>query len=75
MDDFYAKMEKYEFERKVNLPKLIEILKQHGIEMNVDACGCCDSPWISAWYKGEKIVENAMNGSFSMREDKEEKNT
>ena len=72
MSDFYEKMEHYRIQREENLPKLIAILKELGIEMNVDACGCCESPWISAWYKGEQIVDNADSASFKMRETKGE---
>jgi hypothetical protein len=37
--------------------KLIEILKKHGIEMNIEGCGCCGSPGVSIRYNGEIIIK------------------
>lgn len=34
------------------------ILRSLRIEMNVGACGCCDSPWVTFKYKGRLILDN-----------------
>ncbi len=45
--------------------KMIEILKSHGIEMSVGACGCCSSPWVTFKYKGETIIEDSEWAGFN----------
>lgn len=46
--------------------KMIDILRSHGIEMNVGGCGCCGSPWVSFRYKGELIVDGEEECQFYM---------
>jgi hypothetical protein len=75
MNDFEKELENQRIQHELHLPKLMAILRQHGIEMNIGSCGCCDSPWVSAWYKGEKIVDNAWSASFDMVDPEKEKNT
>ena len=39
--------------------KLVEhILRTCGIEMSVNACGCCGSPWVTFKYHGETILDD-----------------
>ena len=49
-----------------NKEKMIEILKQHNIKIEIGGCGCCGSPWVSFEYNGEKIVENEDDFSIDM---------
>jgi hypothetical protein len=74
MTNYEKELEERRIQQEINLPKLIAILKEHGIEMNVGGCGCCDSPWVAAWYKGEKIVD-AQSASFDMVDLDKEKNS
>lgn len=66
--------EKIEAERAANkeakIAEMIKILKQHDIEMKVDACGCCDSPWVSFSYKGDPILHNQYLCDFDTTKDK-----
>jgi hypothetical protein len=39
------------------LNEVVRILKSHGIEMSVGACGCCDSPWVKFVYNGELVID------------------
>ena len=36
--------------------KAKEILLSHGIKINIGSCGCCESPWVTLEYKGERII-------------------
>lgn len=47
---------------KTGEQRMIEILKSHGIEMKVDGCGCCGSPWVKFEYHGETIVDKQDAG-------------
>lgn len=49
-----------------NKEKMIEILKQHNIKIEIGGCGCCGSPWVSFEYNGEKIVENENDFNIDM---------
>jgi len=44
--------------------KMITILKSHEIEMSVDGCGCCGSPYVSFKYKNEFIIKDEENCVF-----------
>ena len=46
--------------------KMQEILREHGIELSIDACGCCDSPWVSFKYKDFEID---LEGDFGFSTD------
>ena len=37
--------------------RMIDILRLHGIEMEVQGCGCCGSPYVLFKYLGETIVD------------------
>jgi hypothetical protein len=50
------KMKYEEKDDEEQLKIVMKILKSHGIEMNVSACGCCNSPWISMRYNGELVA-------------------
>lgn len=50
-------MDNYETDLE-NKDKLVALLKDHGFQLNINACGCCESPWITAWFKGEKILDS-----------------
>ena len=53
------------------IEKVKSILRAHGIKMSVGACGCCDSPWVSFEYAGEKITDRSENFNFDMFSDLE----
>jgi len=44
---------------KAGKERMIEILKSHGIEMEVEGCGCCGSPCVTFVYNGETIVDDS----------------
>ena len=41
------------------------ILADLGIEIEIGGCGCCRSPWFTFVYKGEVIVNNEDDFTFS----------
>lgn len=51
--------------------KMKEILKEHGIKIEIDGCGCCGSPWVSFEYKGERIIENEYDFHINMFKSKD----
>ncbi len=51
--------------KEEKIEKMKEILKSHDIEMSVDGCGCCGSPWVSFVFKGEEIIDEE-ECNFSM---------
>lgn len=44
------------------MQRVEDILRRHRIAMKVGACGCCMSPWIEVWYRGEKIARGDGSG-------------
>ena len=40
------------------MKRMINILKEHGIEMSVGGCGCCGSPWVTFKYNGDIIFDD-----------------
>lgn len=42
----------------MNMEQLTDMFKENSIELNVEACGCCMSPWIKVKYKGEVVWES-----------------
>ena len=55
-------------DKEIAIEKIKQILQTHGIRMNVAACGCCDSPWVSFEYQGELIIKDEDNFNFYMME-------
>jgi Fe-S oxidoreductase len=49
--------------------KIVEILKNHGIKIDIGGCGCCGSPWVTFEYKGEIIIKNKDNFNIDMFDD------
>ena len=49
-----------------------EILETHGIRMAIGGCGCCGSPWVSFWYKGEQLLDSEDYTTFDMGRGKSE---
>lgn len=45
-------------EKDKDKARVIEILKSHGIEMEIGGCGCCGSPWVTFSYRGEVIASH-----------------
>ena len=42
--------------RKADISRAKKLLRDHEIELHVQACGCCSSPFIELYYKGEGIM-------------------
>ena len=57
-----------------NKEKMIEILKQHNIKIEIGGCGCCGSPWVSFEYNGETIVDNEDDFKIDMFSNDENSN-
>ena len=55
---------------QASLSYVMTVLKSHGIEMNVYACDCCNSPEIEVWHNGKKI-NDTVSHTFTMRKDDE----
>lgn len=54
--------------RASGIPRMMAILKEHGIEMAVDGgCGCCGAPTVSFRYRGEVILDEITEADFDMR--------
>jgi len=49
--------------------KIAEILKEHGIKIEIGGCGCCGSPWVSFEYKGEMIIKDQDDFKIDMFKD------
>ena len=60
------------------MDKVIRILENAGIKMDVGGCGCCGSPWVKMTYKGELIFDG-NEADFTMHteepEPEKQKNT
>lgn len=50
------------------IEKMKKILVENGIEMKVQGCGCCGSPWVSFSYKGRKIIKDMSDCVFNTQE-------
>ena len=49
---------------------LMALLKEHGIELNIYACDCCENPEIQVWHLGKRIVKTKhLNFTMRMSED------
>jgi hypothetical protein len=55
-------------EKKERLELVKKILKDNGIEMSVEGCGCCDSPCVTFIYKGEEILNDEGHCSFNTKD-------
>ena len=44
--------------KQAELDRAYKLLREHGFELGVGACGCCDSPWIHLKYQGETIFRH-----------------
>ena len=51
--------------RQAKIDRIVKILRDNGIHMSVNACGCCESPWVSFKYRGEVIVQDEDMFSFT----------
>lgn len=38
--------------------RMKKILKDHGMRICTDACGCCGSPWVRFEFNGEIILDD-----------------
>ncbi len=59
---------------KTGKARMIEILKRNDIEMKVEGCGCCGSPWVTFKYKGEIVLLDVeeLNFDTTCAKDEEE---
>lgn len=53
-------------DRNKLLEKVVSILNECEIRINVGGCGCCGSPWFSMEYKGELIVDEVEDFDINM---------
>jgi len=68
--EYYNQAKKEEKVRKQKLKEFQSLLSSLQIELNISGCGCCGSPEVSAWYKGQKLFqESSVN--LRMRKDDE----
>jgi hypothetical protein len=63
-------VEREETEQKEKLKEFQSILSDLQIELNISGCGCCGSPEVAAWYKGQKLFQES-NVNLRMRKDDE----
>lgn len=45
-------------EKQEKLAQVEEILREHGIAMNLWGCGCCGSPVLVFEYNGERVFDD-----------------
>ena len=60
--------------KEAKIKRLVDILRSHGIEMSVAACGCCQSPWVSFSYRGERILMDEEDCIFSTKKGNKDAN-
>ena len=60
-----AAMDEQERKNQAGIERMKHILRSHDIEMDVGACGCCDSPWVTFIYKGERILDREEYCEFA----------
>jgi hypothetical protein len=53
-------------EKKAAITKVKDILASYGIDMEVGACGCCRSPWVTFIHNGETILDDETGCNFNM---------
>ena len=68
---FKAHDEKLE-KGKQSMKQVKELLRSLELEVDIEACGCCDSPSVTVRYKGETIVDDQDNFSFRMTKERED---
>lgn len=49
---------------QAKVERMKQILKEAGISMSVNGCGCCGSPVVTFTYKGEQILDHEDDCSF-----------
>ena len=45
-------------------------LRKHGFEINIGACGCCDSPAVTVWHNN-KLIFDQYEADLKMKDDPE----
>jgi len=45
--------------------QLKQLLDSLGLELDIGACGCCNSPWVSVRHNGKLIVDDVESFNFS----------
>ena len=53
-------------ENNDSLLNISNMLKEHGVEINISGCGCCDSPWVDISIDGKLIVDDEQNFNITM---------
>ncbi len=66
--EYLELMQRKADERTVGVEIVKAALAKAGIRMNVNACGCCESPWVKVEIDG-KLVLDADECSFFMFEE------
>lgn len=59
----YQKYLDDEAKAKAMVERAKAILAENGFVLKVNACGCCDSPWIHLTYHGEPIIHDVDDPS------------
>jgi hypothetical protein len=68
--EYLDQIDKEDKERKQKLKEFQSLLSSLQIELNISGCGCCGSPEVAAWYKGQKLFQES-NVNLRMRKDDE----
>lgn len=56
-------------EKEEGIKKAVEILRSLGVELSVNGCGCCESPWVDMKFQGETILTEADNCNFNTEDE------
>jgi hypothetical protein len=67
-EEYDARMAEGEERKK----QAIKALQRKGVRLNIGACGCCDSPWVSIEIDGELLIDDEDRFELDMIDRKPE---